>query len=87
MIKPPFNLRCEYLKDPIEIDTHSPRFSWLLRHKERKQFQFAYQIIVSSEKSLSQSEKGDLWDSDKVEFDDSINIIYKGRINKLKFLF
>ena len=79
MIKPPFKLRCEYLKNPIEIDTHSPCFSWLLSHKERKQFQFAYQIIVSSEKSLSQSEKGDLWDSGKVESDDSIHITYEGK--------
>jgi alpha-L-rhamnosidase len=79
MIKPPFNLRCEYLKNPIEIDTHSPPFSWLLSHKERKQFQFAYQIIVSSEKSFSQSEKGDLWDSGKVESDDSFHIIYEGK--------
>ena len=49
MIKPPNRLKCEYLENPIEIDVHFPRFSWILDHEERDQSQSAYQIIVSSE--------------------------------------
>ena len=79
MLKHPFELKCEYLENPNQIDTPFPRFSWLLEHEERKQFQSAYQIIVSSLKSLSKSEKGDLWDSNKVVSGDSVNIQYKGK--------
>jgi alpha-L-rhamnosidase len=49
MIPSPFNLRCEYLEDPIGLDTPNPRFSWCLAHNERNQKQSAYQIIVASE--------------------------------------
>ncbi|MFX1456545.1 MAG: family 78 glycoside hydrolase catalytic domain [Promethearchaeota archaeon] len=78
MIKPPFNLRCEYLVNPIEIDTLYPRFSWILEHEQRGQSQSAYQIIVSSEELLSNSEKGDLWDTGKIISDYHINIEYNG---------
>jgi alpha-L-rhamnosidase len=53
MIYPPHDLRCEYLNNPIEIDTPFPRFSWLLRHEDRAQVQTAYQIIVSSLKEYT----------------------------------
>ncbi|MHA1460975.1 MAG: glycoside hydrolase family 78 protein, partial [Promethearchaeota archaeon] len=39
MIKPPYDLRCEYLFNPICIDIRKPRFSWLLTHEERNQTQ------------------------------------------------
>ncbi|MFX0082571.1 MAG: family 78 glycoside hydrolase catalytic domain [Candidatus Hodarchaeota archaeon] len=79
MIQPPFDLRCEYLKNPIELDTPFPRFSWILEHEERNQSQSAYQIIISSEKSLSSSENGDLWDTGKVASETNINIEYNGK--------
>ncbi len=63
MIKPPYDLRCESLFNPICIDIQKPRFSWLLTHGERNQNQMGYQIIVSSDKNLSKSEKGDVWES------------------------
>ncbi|TFG15373.1 MAG: alpha-L-rhamnosidase [Promethearchaeota archaeon] len=78
MIKPPYNLRCEYLNTPIELDTPNPRFTWLLAHEERAQYQTAYQILVSSKKKYLQSDNGDLWNTGKVESDEHINIVYKG---------
>jgi len=82
MIKSPFNLRCEYLENPIEIDSPFPRFSWILEHQQRNQSQSAYQVIVSSDKTLSNKEEGDIWDSGKVMSHYSVNIEYKG--NPLK---
>ena len=79
MIYPPHDLRCEYLNNPIEIDTPFPRFSWLLRHEDRAQVQTAYQIIVSSLKEFAKSGNGDLWDSGKVESENFVNIIYNGK--------
>ncbi|MFX0175416.1 MAG: family 78 glycoside hydrolase catalytic domain [Candidatus Hodarchaeota archaeon] len=79
MIKPPFNLKCEYLVNPIGIDISNPRFSWVLDHQERNQYQSAYQIIISSEKSLLLSEIGDMWDSGKISSEQNFNIPYKGK--------
>ena len=82
MIKPPYDLRCEYLFNPICIDIRKPRFSWLLTHEERNQTQSAYQIIVSSDKNLSKSETGDLWESGKFFSEKNVNITYEGFIDK-----
>ncbi|MHA2088366.1 MAG: family 78 glycoside hydrolase catalytic domain [Promethearchaeota archaeon] len=79
MIKPPSNLRCEYLVNPIEIDMPYPRFSWILDHEERSQYQSAYQIIVSSEETFSNSENGNIWDTGKIFSDNHINIEYSGK--------
>ena len=79
MINPPNNLRSEYLKNPISIDTSTPRFSWILEHEERNQYQSAYQMIISSDLALSTSEIGDIWDSGKVTSKKSINIRFQGK--------
>jgi len=78
MIKSPYNLKCEYLVNPIGIDTKSPRFSWLVIHEKRNQKQSAYQILVASNKELLNSNKGDLWDSGKIDSDLHFNILYEG---------
>ena len=79
MIKPPFDLRCEYLINPIGIDVRKPRFSWILTHQERNQKQSSYQLIVSSNENLSKKDVGDIWDSGKVNSQNHINIEYKGQ--------
>ncbi len=79
MIKSPFDLRCEYLINPIGIDIPLPRFSWVLKQEERGQNQSAFQIIVSSSKIYSESENGDMWDSGKIKSDKTVNILYKGK--------
>ena len=58
MIKPPLELKCEYLENPIQIDTIVPRFSWIVKHEERNQSQSAYRIILSTDETSISSEKG-----------------------------
>lgn len=41
-------LRCEYLVNPLGVDSAQPRLSWTLDSKERGQVQTAYQILVAS---------------------------------------
>lgn len=72
------NLRCEYLSDPIGIDTTFPRFSWELEHPERGQRQSAYHILVASSQDLLRTNTGDLWDSGKVLSNQSVNVLYAG---------
>ena len=73
------NLRCEYMSDPIGIETISPRFSWELEHPERNQKQSAYQILVASYRDLLGANTGDLWDSGKVLSERSVNVVYAGK--------
>jgi len=72
-------LKCEYLDNPINIDTKKPRFSWILSSNERNLSQKAYQIIVSSSYENALNEIGDMWDSGKVESDENVNIEYAGK--------
>ena len=73
------NLRCEYRVDPLGIDVVEPRLSWVLESKVRGEKQTAYQVLVAtSEKELAK-DQGDLWDSGKVESDQSVHVVYKGR--------
>ncbi len=63
LLAPPTRLRCEYLVNPIGVDTPFPRFSWYLKHDRRGEGQFAYQILISSSVEYARAERGDVWDS------------------------
>ena len=73
------HLRCEYQSEPVGIDTEKPRLSWRLISPTRGTHQKAYQILVASTSDLLNSNRGDLWDSGKVESDASIQIEYHGK--------
>ncbi|QPH40215.1 family 78 glycoside hydrolase catalytic domain [Pedobacter endophyticus] len=72
------DLTCGYRKNPIGIDLTSPNLSWKLQSARHNVMQTAYQILVSS--SLGQLNKnvGDVWDSKKVNANQSIQLQYKG---------
>lgn len=72
-------LRCEYRVNPLGIDVLKPRLSWIVESSERGQFQSAYQIIVSSTRLHLENDIGDLWDSGRVQSDETIQITYAGR--------
>jgi len=65
--------------NPLGIDILYPRFSWGLSHSERGQSQSAYQILVARSREKLQAEKADVWDSGKVESDQSVNVVYGGK--------
>ena len=78
----PKQLECEYRANPLGIDTRTPRFSWILqsdRNSERGQGQTAYHLLVASSERLLKPGKADLWDSGRVESDQSILIPYAGK--------
>jgi alpha-L-rhamnosidase len=71
-------LRCEYRVNPLGIDVVKPRLSWIMESNQRGQMQRAYQILVAdSEEQLKQNE-GQLWDSGKVESEQSNQVVYEG---------
>ena len=71
-------LRCEYLENPLGIDTAQPRLSWILESKERGQKQTAWQILAATSVDELKGNHGDLWDSGKVDSDKTTFIAYAG---------
>lgn len=67
----PRDLRCEYGRDPMGIDTPKPRFSWVVDTAKRGGRQSAYRITVKGKDGLA-------WDSGKVESSKSVNLVYGG---------
>ena len=74
----PFELTCEYASNPVCIDAHRPRFSWLLSADRRCQSQSAYQILVASCRDNLLARRADLWDSGRVASENSVNVAYAG---------
>jgi len=72
-------LSCEYLKDPLGIDMVNPRLSWQLNSDERGQKQTAFHLIVASSEELLKKNQGDLWNTGKVESDQSVHVEYNGK--------
>ncbi len=72
------NLKCEYCSDPMGVDAPQPRLGWVLESAQRGNFQAAYQILAASSKSELKENQGDLWDSGKVDSDETIQIFYAG---------
>lgn len=72
------NLRCEMLVDPEGIDVRNPRLSWEVSGNQRGIEQIGYQIIVASTPEKLAANEGDLWNSGKVNSDQSIHVEYDG---------
>ncbi|MDD4107741.1 MAG: family 78 glycoside hydrolase catalytic domain, partial [Prolixibacteraceae bacterium] len=74
-----YDLRCEYLTDPVGIDKVTPRFSWKINSSINETEQKAFQLLVASDKSILDENIGDLWDSGKIKSSSSIMVNYQGK--------
>ncbi len=74
----PGYLRCEYRVDPLGADETSPRLSWIVESDRRNQIQTAYRILVASSPGVLAEDRGDLWDTGRVESGETINVVYEG---------
>ncbi len=77
----PEKLTCEYLVDPHVIDVPYPRLSWVnsASPNDRGQVQTAYQIQVAASKEKLLEGQPDLWDSKKVDSNQSTLVNYAGK--------
>ena len=73
------DLRCEYLADPLGVDTVKPRLSWILESSQRGQSQTGYQVLVASTPAGLAEGHGDRWDSGKVASDATAQVVYAGK--------
>ena len=71
-------LRCEYLSNPVGIDAVQPRLSWQVADSRQGARQRGYQVLVASSDEALRADQGDLWDSGRVESDQSIHVNYAG---------
>ena len=83
----PGYLRCEYRTDPLGVDVKSPRLSWVVRAEtlgraglaQRGQKQTAYHVLVAGDVETLGRDQGDLWDSGRVESDETTAVVYAGK--------
>jgi len=68
------NLRTDYRKDPLGIDTKKPLLSWEILSAERGSLQSAYQIRAAYSEKAMESEQTLLWNTGKVMSDQSNQI-------------
>ncbi len=83
-------LRCEYLINPVGIDSNKPRFSWEIVSGRRGTMQKAWQVLVAgteegifNEKDMDINKDIDInrdiiWDSGKVLSSSSVHVAYDG---------
>jgi alpha-L-rhamnosidase len=69
-----FNLRCEYMINPLGIDVRVPRLSWKIQSNRRGAMQSAYRIFA-----LDTGTGATLWDSGKVISEQSSLVEYAGK--------
>ena len=76
----PERLRCEHLVNPLGIDVAEPRLSWQLtaQPQDRGQRQTAWRVLVASSRESLERDEGDLWDSGKIDSEQSILVPYGG---------
>jgi alpha-L-rhamnosidase len=76
------NTTCEMLENPLGIDVLKPRLAWHIISNERNVMQTAYQVLVSSSLEKLSANEGDLWDSGKLNTQESIHVTYNGKALK-----
>ena len=70
---------CEYSREPLGIDAPRPHLGWVLHSDQPGDVQSAYRVLVASSPGKLAKDEGDLWDSGKVESNQSVQVAYGGR--------
>jgi alpha-L-rhamnosidase len=73
------DLECSHRADPLGVDSAKPVLSWMLESKNRGAKQTAYQIVAASSENILARGGGDLWDSGKINSDETIQIDCAGK--------
>lgn len=74
----PAELTCEYLQNPLGIDTGTPHFSWKFTSTAKNQIQMTYEIIVADNPESVARLEGNVWQTGKVNSGQSIHVVFDG---------
>ncbi|WP_443939403.1 family 78 glycoside hydrolase catalytic domain [Pedobacter sp. MW01-1-1] len=73
-----YAMSCEYRQNPSGIDIKAPHLSWKIQSNQKNCLQRAYQILVADNPASLKANKGNIWDSKKIQSAQSIEVAYKG---------
>ena len=65
-------------ENPLTVENEQPLFSWIVNAKGYDKSQSAYRILVASSLEKLNENVGDVWDSSKVDRDQSSFVVYEG---------
>ncbi|RZK40407.1 MAG: alpha-L-rhamnosidase [Pedobacter sp.] len=71
-------LTCQYQHNPKGVETQNPYFNWKLSSTQNEVLQTGYQILVAEKISDLQNNTGKVWDSKKIDTDQSLQVRYSG---------
>jgi alpha-L-rhamnosidase len=75
------NLLCEYRVNPLGIEVKRPRLSWQMQSDRNGARQTAYRILAASDARWLSEGTSDLWDSGKIESDQSVRRLHGTALN------
>jgi alpha-L-rhamnosidase len=70
------DLTCEHKKNPVGIDVLQPGFSWKIVGSDRNILQTAYSVRIATDDKFSEGKI--VWQTGKIESDESVLVSYKG---------
>lgn len=73
-----FDLKCDFLSDPLGIDSCTPSFSWKVGNAAAGDRQTGCRILVASSMDRLERDDGDLWDSGRMKTRNQIAVKYDG---------
>lgn len=73
-----YGLRCEYMDEPLAVNTLTPKFSWKCASDSRGFLQTGYAILVGDSAEKVAAGEGNMWDTGKTESGNSLHIPYGG---------
>jgi alpha-L-rhamnosidase len=71
-----WDLTCEHKKNPVGLDVLQPRFSWKIAGSDRNILQTAYSVHIATDDKFSEGKI--VWQTGKIESDESVLVSYKG---------
>ncbi|HVW94648.1 MAG TPA: family 78 glycoside hydrolase catalytic domain [Mucilaginibacter sp.] len=71
-------LKCEYLNNPLGIDSPHPRLSWMMINPKQGAAQVAYRLMVSTDSLALNNGKANIWTTAKITSDKTL-IGYDGK--------
>ncbi len=74
----PVALRCDYGVDPWGVESPNPQLGWQLSSGERGEKQTACEILVATSAEQLRLNQGDLWDSQRMATEATMQIPYAG---------
>lgn len=75
----PASLSCEYIINPLGINTAQPRFAWTCISKEKNKMQSAYELIVSDNLKDINAHNGNMLSTGKVMSTRTTGVEYAGK--------